>query len=228
MKFAFFFLVLAALTIQVLLKTEAVARWLLLWPATSFAVLGLAYLGLGPRSVGKRQDGRIAPWALLLHLPYLGQTYLLWHLQRLLSREEAANEVAPGVWVGRRPYPSELPPACALVVDLTCEFSAHPGVVEGRTYLVFPTLDGTAPRAKTLEAVAAMANEGPILFHCAAGHGRSATCAAALLLARGKVATVTEAETLMQAARPRISLNASQRAALERLVLRLAERRNAL
>src|SRR4051794_9951314 len=84
--------------------------WLLLWPGISFLVLAAAYAGLGPRVYGKRADGRMAWWAVLLLLPYLLLTWAAWHLQRALGRERCCHEVAPGLWLGRRAFVGELPP----------------------------------------------------------------------------------------------------------------------
>ena len=98
--------------------------WLLLWPAGSFLLIGGAYAHLGPRVCGKRADGRLAWWAVLLLLPYLLMTWTVWHVIRLLSRETCCDEVAPGVWVGRRPFVRDLPANISLIVDLTAEFPA--------------------------------------------------------------------------------------------------------
>lgn len=54
-----------------------------------------------------------------------------------------------------------------------------------------------------------------VLVHCAHGHGRSATVLGAILLAEGHATSVDEAESLMQALRPRIRLNVRQRAGLQ-------------
>jgi predicted protein tyrosine phosphatase len=54
-----------------------------------------------------------------------------------------------------------------------------------------------------------------VLVHCAHGHGRSAAVLAVLLLAEGVVGSVGEAEALMRAVRPRVRLNARQRAGAE-------------
>src|SRR5919202_869647 len=106
--------------------------WLLLWPGFSFLLLASAYAGLGPRVYGKRADGRMAWWAVLLLLPYLLLTWAAWHLQRALGREGCCHEVAPGLWLGRRAFVRELPPGVNLVVDLTAEFPAARGITQGR------------------------------------------------------------------------------------------------
>jgi protein-tyrosine phosphatase len=193
--------------------------WLLLWPAVSFLLLAAAYAGLGPRIYGKRPDGRLAWWAVLLLLPFLLLTWGLWHLARLFSKEACAHEVAPGLWVGRRPFAHELPPDVGLVVDLTAEFIVARGVTTGRSYLCLPTLDALAPdEGAVRELVAAVAGSTTAVYiHCAAGHGRSAMVAAAVLLARGLAADAKEAEALLRKARPGIRLTPSQRQLLERL-----------
>lgn len=215
MVFPLFFFALAGLCVYALGLTSGAARWLWLWPTLSATVFGLAYAGLGPRAIGKQPGGRLHPALRLLHLPTLLLGSAVWHLQRVLGREAPLDEVAPGVWVGRWPYPSELPPEIGLVVDLTCEFSPHPEVLARCDYLALPTLDGTPPTREQLTQVQQLRDHpGPILFHCAQGHGRSATCAALLLLARGIASSVEEAEALMRQARPGIRLKTAQRAAV--------------
>ena len=215
MRFAAFFFLLVGLLVQLGQGLGSPLRWALIWPALSFTLVGSAYLvGVGA-VFRKRETGRVPLWSQLLHAPYLLLTLGVWILQQRLSGEDPANEVAPGVWVGRRPSPQDLPPGCELVVDLTCEFSVHPGVARSVDYLALPTLDGTAPSQASLRRVAELvADSRVVLFNCAAGHGRSATAAAALLLARGAASTVEEALGLMKAARPGIGLNRAQRAAL--------------
>jgi hypothetical protein len=94
-----------------------------------------------------------------------------------------------------------------------------PGVVADRAYLAIPTLDATSPTpAEIVRAVdAILATGGAAFIHCAFGHGRSATVAAALLVRRGD-ATLDDVERKMRARRPRIGLNAHQRAALAEAV----------
>jgi protein-tyrosine phosphatase len=193
--------------------------WLLLWPGVSFLVLAAAYAGLGPRALGKRPDGRLAGWAVLLLLPYLLLTWAVWHLQRKVGREDCCNEVASGLWVGRRAFVKELPPGTSLVVDLTAEFPAPRGVRAGRTWLCVPTLDALAPDEQALRALVdqAAAWPGPVYIHCALGHGRSALAAAAVLIARGLAADARQAEAVVRRARPGVRLNKVQRRLLERI-----------
>jgi protein-tyrosine phosphatase len=193
--------------------------WLLLWPALSFLVLASGYAVFGPGVCGKRPDGRLAWWSLLALLPVLLLLWSLWHLIRLVSWETVANEIAPGVWLGRRAFVHELPPRVVLVVDLTAEFPAPRRIREGRDYLCLPTLDGIAPDELAFRAILAQVADspGPVYLHCAQGHGRSALLAAALLLQRGLAADVREAERLLRQARPGVRLKPGQRRLLHRL-----------
>ena len=189
--------------------------WILLWPAAVMAAVAIVYIAQAPRALGKRADGTLAWWAWLVWAPLFGYMRLMHELARSLTDEPVANEVAAGIWVGRRPRAHELPPGIAIVVDLCAELAEAPGVADGRTYLAIPTLDATAPNpaqiARAVEAV--LAAKGPAFIHCAFGHGRSATVAAAVLVRRGD-ATLEDVERKMRACRPRIGLNAHQRGAL--------------
>lgn len=193
----------------------ATGVWILLWPAAVAAAVAVVYLAHLPRAFGKRPDGTRAWWAWLAWAPLFGYSRLAHELARTLTREPVANEVAAGVWVGRRPRAHELPAGVAIVIDLCAELAEAAGVADGRTYLAIPTLDATAPTpAEIVRAVdAVLAANGAAFIHCAFGHGRSATVAAALLVRRGD-ATLDDVEPKMQACRPRIGLNAYQRGAL--------------
>jgi protein-tyrosine phosphatase len=193
--------------------------WILLWPAAVMLATAVVYLAHAPGALGKRPDGTIAWWGWLAWAPLFAYMRLLHELARGLTDESVANEVAPGVWVGRRPRRHELPPGIAIVVDLCAELPEAPGVADGRRYLSIPTLDATSPPppeiARAVDAV--LAANGPMFIHCAFGHGRSATVAAAVLVRRGD-ATLDDVERKLRACRPRIGLNAHQRRALAEAV----------
>ena len=57
--------------------------------------------------------------------------------------------------------------------------------------------------------------EGPVLVHCALGHGRSATFVAAYLLAEGLAASLPEALDLLRRVWPGVRLSDAQRRLLE-------------
>jgi protein-tyrosine phosphatase len=220
MRFACFFALLAAGCVGSA-WLDGGAAWLLLWPAASCAgvALALAYAGLGPCLLGKRRDGRLAGWAIGLFLPYLVPTWLLWYVQRLLTREPACTEVQPGLWLGRRLLPHELPPGIGLVVDLTAEFCEPVAIRASRCYVCLPILDGMVPSLDALRHVIAQIVQasGPVLVHCASGHGRSAMVVAGVLLQRGLAHDAADAERILKALRPRIGLSPGQRQTVARL-----------
>jgi protein-tyrosine phosphatase len=193
--------------------------WILLWPAAVLLAVAVVYVVRAPRALGKRPDGTLAWWAWIAWAPILGYMRLMHELARTLTGEPVANEVAPGVWVGRRPRAHELPDGIAIVIDLCAELPETRAVAAGRGYLAIPTLDAMSPTgAEIARAVDAMqAAGGGAFIHCAFGHGRSATVAAALLVRRGE-ATLDDVERKLRARRPRIGLNAHQRRALAEAV----------
>jgi protein-tyrosine phosphatase len=192
--------------------------WLCLWPALSYFLAGLAYAGLGPRVFGKRPDGSMAPWAAFPLAFYLAVVWTVWHLRRLLVSEKACVEIAPGLWIGRRPAAGDVPPGVETVVDLAAEFPEIRTVTAGRRYLLRPILDGSAPSdqalAKLVTELAALS--GPMLIHCALGHGRSVLVAAALLLETGRADDLEELLKRLRRARPQMFLTKPQMLALKR------------
>lgn len=192
-----------------------ITSWWWLWPATVLAATTIVYAVGAPAAFLKRRDGTLPWYAWLAWGPLFAYQWVVYEGGRRFTREPVATEVAPGVFVARRPRAHELPPNTAIVVDLCAEFPAAPGVTHGRAYLAIPTLDAAAPTPSQIAAAvdAIIAANGAALIHCAHGHGRSATVAAAVLIRRGD-ATFDDVEAKMQALRPRIGLNATQRAAL--------------
>ena len=192
-----------------------VTTWLWLWPAAVLVATTIVYLLGAPGAFLKRADGTLPWYAWLLWGPLFAYQWVVYEGGRRLTGEPVATEVAPGVYVARRPRVRDLPPGVAIVVDLCAEFPAARGVPVGRTYLAIPTLDAAAPTAAQIAAAvdAVIAANGSAFIHCAHGHGRSATVAAAVLIRRGD-ATLADVEAKMQALRPRIRLNDTQRAAL--------------
>jgi hypothetical protein len=207
---------IAAALIGLAIWTHA---WILLWPAAVMLAVVVVYLARAPRALGKRPDGTIAWWAWLAWAPLFGYVRLMHELARSLTNEPVGSEVASGIWVGRRPRAQELPEGTTIVVDLCAELAESPGVATRQSYLAIPTLDATSPTpSEIVRAVdAVLATSGAAFIHCAFGHGRSATVAAAVLVRRGD-ATLDDVERKLRAVRPRIGLNAHQVGALAEAV----------
>ena len=212
MKYGLLFLLcgLYLLTLAVVLGDWHLV-WL--WPGLSFTLVGSAYFVVGPAIFGKRSDGRLAWWAVLLLFPYLALSWLVWTGFRYLTNEPCCNEVAPGIWLGRRAFAQELPPGIDLVVDLCAEFPESCAVVQTGTYLCLPTLDNSASdEGRFREVVARIAAwPGKVYIHCALGHGRSAAVAAAMLIAKGLAANAADAEKILRQARPAVRLKPAQK-----------------
>lgn len=222
MRIGIFFLLLSSLCVGVgVIGILSGAPWLsyvLAWPALAFLLVSLAYGKLGARVLAKREDGTLPILIVLLLLPYFALTWGIWRLIRL-GREPCYDRVAPGIYLGRRPIGQELPDDVKLVVDLTAEFPRPPGIRAGCEYLCLPTLDGFIPSEdqgrRLVDKLAA--HPGPLYIHCAQGHGRSAVIAGALLVRKGLAVDGVDAERRMKAARPGVSLSASQRTLLQKL-----------
>jgi Dual specificity phosphatase, catalytic domain len=159
-------------------------------------------------------------WALLW--PYRSLAMLTLRVARRVDREAVASEVAPGLWVGRWPFPDEMgrlrTVGVSAVLNLCAEF--RPGRwPEDVVTTAVPLLDGVAPMPDDLDrAVAWVLNrraEGQTaLIHCAQGHGRSATVAAAVLVALGHASDAAAALAIVRASRPRAQPSHAQRQAL--------------
>lgn len=218
MKYGILFLIVGAIFAYYGFHTGGWG-WLLLWPALSFLIVACGYLGLGAKVFGKRRNGTIAWYAFVYLAPYLVYTWAVWHLSRILSTEDCYNEISPGLYIGRRALAHELPPDIEAVVDLTAEFPEPADVRTGRRYLCLPTLDASVPtdgRFKALLETVIRISE-PTYIHCAEGHGRSGTLAAAVLLCKGLATDVDEATIRLQQVRPRVRLKARQKALVSRV-----------
>jgi len=212
MKYAVVFTV-GAVALTLLAAWLGGVAWIFLWPAVNLIILAWSYHHNNPELLGKDPTGRISKRATLVFLPYFGLTWLCYAAYVRLSRERWADEVADGIWVGRRPDADHLPPEGALVVDLTAEFPASPTVLKDWPYICVPVLDARAPALAHFEGLIGrlLTSQRPLYIHCAQGHGRSATVAARLLIERGLAQDSSTAESLMQQSRPGIRLHRVQR-----------------
>jgi membrane-associated phospholipid phosphatase len=199
-----------ALACAVLAGRGGGALWLL-WPAAAFALVAVAYAGLGTAVFQKDASGETSLAARVLLAPYhLGA----WISSRLWTwRQPAPSPLCDGVAIGRVPSPRSLAAGgFAAVVDLAPELPARVRGVDWRT---IPMLDLVAPEPAALREAAAAIEEalrrGPVLVCCALGLSRSTAAAATWLVLSGRASSATEALATVAQARPRLVLGLEQR-----------------
>lgn len=176
------------------------ALWLL-WPAVSFSIVTVAYLGAGPAAFQKRADGRRTLAASALLWPYLALARVnselwAWIRPRLRERSDIGDLVL-------RRHPGQRLPDVPLL-DVSAEFATVP--VQAVRYRSVPMLDLAAPAPSEVEeavqSIDSLLPHGKVHVCCALGLGRSAAVVAAWLLHAGESHSVAEAAALVQARRP--------------------------
>lgn len=226
MKYAILFWLLAAA-----LSTLAVMQQGLLWlqilsavAAVQFALVGLVYFAGAPRLFGKTASGqrRIIAW-LPFGLFFLLSRCTLELYRRTNRRQAPVAEVTPGLWFARRltaPEAEALPAKLAGVLDLAGEFPKAP--LESEAYQTLPLLDGLpvsdADLRVALDWLAEHTPRGPVLVHCALGHGRTGSIILAWLLSRGEIADLAAGVARLQELRPGFGISAAQLARVGQFV----------
>lgn len=220
MKYGLIFWLFGIFSIVFSLKFQLLS-WLFVWVSISFLAVGTGYIGLGAKIFGKKANGKISTLSLIILLPYLLIAWITWHIQRSIGREDCCNEIADGIWLGRRAFKDELPENISLVVDLTSEFTEPDNIIRDKAYICIPTLDTSIPDEQVFdELIQKIATwDGNVYIHCALGHGRSATVAAGVIIAKGIVNDFDEAEKLLSKIRPRIKFSQVQKRLLRKMSL---------
>lgn len=188
--------------------------------AIAFGGVALGYGVLGAKVFGKR-GAKISWWSWLLFWPYFALNYVsLWFFRRA-SKENIADEVVPGLWIGSRLWTRDekLLPTFLAVLDLTAEWSEVAFLQAAPSYLCVPVLDTTAPTLDELhrgvEFLSLHHARGTIYVHCALGHGRSATFIAAYLLSSQQASSIEEALIHLRKIRSAVDLHPAQNVALQ-------------
>jgi hypothetical protein len=227
------FLALAAALFSTTLRQNGFVHAAGLSAAICFTLLGVAYFFSWPGLLGKRRDGKLLISSYALFWPYHLSNYLLLAASRVLLRERPLDEIAPGLFIGARllPFDCAQGAACEFksVLDLTCEFSETARLRKVAAYLCIPLLDRGTPSQPQLRAgldfIRKRLEAGPVYVHCAQGHGRSATFAAAWLVATGGANDPGGAVAKLRSKRQRVSLTAGQFSALAQFARTLENER---
>jgi hypothetical protein len=186
----------------------------------NFSVLTLAYTTRNPLIWGKQADGRLSLARAAVMWPCHALNQAIFHVMRLTTSSRPFDEITPGLFLGRRLAGTEGElQRFRAVLDLTAEFTEPAALRGAEHYRCLPVLDHTPPQPeqlrRALEFIEAHRQAGPVLVHCAAGHGRSALVLAAWLLQTGQAADPDAAMARLRQSRPNVALNSEQLAALE-------------
>lgn len=218
MRYGLIFLFLGfLLSVSVWLFESYSAKTISVYCASNFLVLGVAYLFKFPRIFMKRTDGKIHPVSFAFFLPIHLLNWVSFQLATCSAGYAPRHEIAANLWLGRKPKGHEAAEMKANarweVIDMTAEFPACEGV-RGLRYLCLATLDHTAPTPaqinRAIDFIQQQISRGPILVHCALGHGRSATVVAAWMLYNKLAKTPEEAERKLREIRKGVRLKKSQ------------------
>jgi protein-tyrosine phosphatase len=225
-KFAIQFAILAAgaAVVSIAIASDPFIRVLFAWIGVAFAIVAAAYASGKPQLLMKRQSGSQSLGAWLVLWPYLLLTRFTFWLYRITrQRSVAYAEAFPGLWFSRRLTRSEAKQSGARwqsVLDLAAEFPRAP--VHADAYLSIPMLDGGVPSADQLNAatewIERQLTQGPVVVHCALGHGRSGCVVLSWLLLHGHVSDVNSGTHRLRMLRAGFGMSQAQSARVTQFV----------
>lgn len=195
------------------LTIGGIALWLL-WASASLALVAAIYAGIGADRAFQKTDGQHKLAITLLLGPYLLGARL--NSRWWTRKHPKPDEIADGIWLGRLPAAKEMREGrFAALLDLTAELAAPQG---NWRYANLPWLDLIPPKpeqlAAAVEQIETLRQRGPLWVSCALGRARSVCAVIAWLLHTRRAATLEEAEALVRAKRPEISIDPAHRAAI--------------
>jgi protein-tyrosine phosphatase len=196
----------------VALALTGAGLWLL-WVAVALSLVAINYALLGPVGFQKR-GGRLTLAAAALLAPYLAAARAnVWIRTR---GHPPWAHVVDDVWIGRIPHRGELEKGgFDALVDMTCELPVDAGRL---AYSNLGVLDLTLPDPATIDsavqAIEQRRTAGRVLVCCALGYSRSATAAAAWMVATGRAANASAALARIRTVRPQVVLGDAHVAAI--------------
>jgi len=162
--------------------------WLLVWPASSLALIAIAYVR-GNSSVFRKSGGSLPISTRVVLGPYLCGAFVRLLIYR--RRGEPWVEAAPGVYCGRLLTKRDALAVRSMgvtgVLDLTAEHAETRAFLEIE-YLNVPVLDLTSPSREQFDVAVAFiaqhAHRGGVYVHCALGISRSVAAVAGYITSR--------------------------------------------
>lgn len=202
-----------------------ILRMISLYVALINGVVTIGFLSnVGATWLGKRGDGSLPWWSLILWSGFIAPTWLYTMIHTFLGKRyhsvQEADEVLDGWWLGGRyaDVVKDRPRRFSGIVDLTCELPERLAQCTDE-YKLIPVWDGSPPSPDLIEEAAAFCvasrRNGQVLIHCAHGRGRSTTIICAALVKAGRFENWRDAFAACKLRRPVVRLNAKMRAALE-------------
>lgn len=197
------------------------------WAGGVFLYIGLGYFLSFTRLLFKNSKGVIPLPIKLILLPFFLGIYAYNWLARQRSDDPATQMMTPGLYIGRRILPGDIPDLqkkhIDAVLDVTAEFDAL-NVMLADTDILYrniPIYDHSTPRLRDLHRAVALVDmwkreNKNVLVHCALGRGRSAMVILAYLIFKHPGVTIRSLLENVQAIRASIAPNFRQLRLLER------------
>lgn len=232
-QYAVVFTILACVAWKPALRPPGGLRQVVLTSvAVCSSVLAAAYwTGRGDWLL-KSDCGRLAFPSYVLFWPYHALNAVLLRSVRTLSAEAPFHEVLPGLYLGSRLLPRDRAAVAKAgiraVLDVSAEFGEISFLRQMPDYRCLPLLDTCAPTNEALSKCVDWVRErlagGPVYIHCASGYGRSATVAAACLLADNPELSVPDAIARLKSKRAGVELKEAQIEAVIRYAAEIRKR----
>jgi len=222
-RFAVYFgAITVAAIIGAVVASHLLTRIVLAWVALAAITVAAAYVSGSPQLFFKRPNGSRPVGSWLLLWPYFAMSYFSLGLYRLLHRRHpACAEVSGALWFSRRLTKTEAESSgvrWAAVIDLAAEFAR--AQIPAERYFSVPMLDGAVPAEEQLRHAIGLINEqlahGPVIVHCALGHGRTGAVIISWMFERGLVSDVQTGVEKLRSLRPSFGLSSAQAGFIER------------